>query len=145
MNRKCRMFSIATVVLIFMATSALAQQIKGKFTLPFEVNWGQSTLVPGNYSFKVDIEHGLVLIDHNQRTSFVLLGYIKQPLESERRSELVTLSFENRQFVKELYVASTNTSFFFYIPLKSHVSTTVIAEASMDGASTRLPVTIMGK
>jgi len=56
-NRSLRLVKFAVLALLtacFGANLAHAQTLQGKFNLPFEVQWGQTVLPPGNYSFTLN-------------------------------------------------------------------------------------------
>ena len=56
-NRSLRLVKFAVLALVtacFGASLANAQEVRGKFNLPFEVHWGQAVLPPGNYSFTLN-------------------------------------------------------------------------------------------
>jgi len=61
MNRSLRLVKFAVLALVtacFGASLANAQEVQGTFNLPFEVNWGQAVLPPGNYSITPDSAPG---------------------------------------------------------------------------------------
>ena len=56
-NQSLRLVKLAVLALLiacFGASLANAQEIQGKFNLPFETHWGQAVLTPGNYSFSLN-------------------------------------------------------------------------------------------
>ena len=60
-NRSLRLVKFAVLALLtacFGASLANAQEVQGKFNLPFEVHWGQAVLSPGNYSFRLNFSGG---------------------------------------------------------------------------------------
>lgn len=58
--KSTRSFNLAKVVLLavlaagFSASLASAQELRAKFTLPFEARWGKAILPPGEYSINLD-------------------------------------------------------------------------------------------
>jgi hypothetical protein len=49
-----RLLGLALLSACFVAGYANAQVVRGQFTLPFEARWGQATLPPGDYTFKLE-------------------------------------------------------------------------------------------
>lgn len=48
-----RFSGLALLAACLMAGYANAQELQGKFTMPFQAHWGQATLPAGDYSFTV--------------------------------------------------------------------------------------------
>ena len=56
-NRSSKLVKFVVLALLTTcigASLASAQTAAGKFSLPFEVRWGQAVIAPGNYSFTVN-------------------------------------------------------------------------------------------
>ena len=49
-----KILSLGVLMAGINATLANAQEIKGKFTMPFEAHWGGITLPPGDYTIALD-------------------------------------------------------------------------------------------
>lgn len=49
-----RILLLAVLAAGLSASLANAQELGGKFTLPFEARWGRATLPPGDYSFNLN-------------------------------------------------------------------------------------------
>ena len=61
MNRTTRFTTIGAILLAVLGAAISAgplraEDLTGKFTLPIEVRWGQATLPPGDYSFRINPE-----------------------------------------------------------------------------------------
>src|SRR5208282_5625289 len=56
-NKSLRLVKLAVLALVtacFGASLANAQEVQGKFNLPFETHWGNAVLSPGDYSFRLN-------------------------------------------------------------------------------------------
>jgi len=49
-----RFLGLVLLTVCFHAGHASAQVFQGEFTLPFQAHWGQATLAPGDYSFRLN-------------------------------------------------------------------------------------------
>ena len=49
-----KILSLGVMVAGLSATLATAQEVRGKFTMPFEAHWGGITLPPGEYTIALD-------------------------------------------------------------------------------------------
>jgi hypothetical protein len=48
------MFLFAVLCLVVSTGALRAEDLEGKFTLPMEIRWGQATLPPGDYTFRIN-------------------------------------------------------------------------------------------
>jgi len=85
--KSVRMLLLAVLAVGLSASLANAQEIEGKFTLPFEASWGKTVLPAGDYSFRVNPSlgsscivtvsqgrHGVALIVANSATRSEMAG-----------------------------------------------------------------------
>jgi hypothetical protein len=69
---------------------ASAQDYKGKFTLPFEVQWGSATLPAGEYSFRIDTASApYVAKIHGADSGVIVLARTVSNASAPERSELI--------------------------------------------------------
>jgi len=59
---KAALFAAALLAICFSASTASAQDFKGKFTLPFSVRWGKAVLSPGDYQLTIDNSPGVKML-----------------------------------------------------------------------------------
>jgi len=79
-NQSLRLVKLAVLALpiaCFGASLANAQEIQGKFNLPFEIHWGQAVLTPGNYSFRLNSsasggDHTVLVREEDQTATMVM-------------------------------------------------------------------------
>ena len=146
MNAKFRIFVFAVLAVLFSSTSLFAQHVKGKFTLPYQVTWGQAVLERGDYTFHLEGNNtGIVSIHHNDRTLYVKLGYMDEVKVAGRQNEVVLVVCKDKPCVHELYVADLDTAFRFDIPDRFQVSHQVITKVSKPEVFANVPVAILEK
>lgn len=81
-NRLLAAFLASSSTTLFPAT-ARAQQIAGKFTLPFAVHWGQVALPPGDYQFTAPSSSDpLILTVRGKTTAFMTMARSRTPTKA---------------------------------------------------------------
>ena len=65
--------SLALVLLLSCAGPANAQNLTGKFSLPFAAHWGTVTLPAGDYSFRMERPNGLVYVESSRANIGLIL------------------------------------------------------------------------
>ncbi|MGA3327561.1 MAG: hypothetical protein ABSF45_24115 [Terriglobia bacterium] len=85
-----RLLVLGVLVAGFNARPASAQVLKGKFTLPSAIRWGQATLAAGNYSFALDKDYsgGVVTVLRGTQAVALIQSSIVNDIKSGR-SEMV--------------------------------------------------------
>jgi hypothetical protein len=101
---------------VFVA-SANAQQ--AKFTLPFEVHWGNAVLPAGEYTMNSPMTLAwpkVLNISGAETSAYVLAGVEKLAPESEGQSYLRIANVGGKHFVREYTSALAGKTFLFDIP-----------------------------
>jgi len=119
-----RRFTLSSLVLALLASClgagmARAQEMKGKFTLPFDARWGQATLPAGEYSFTVDQSQAsarVVLSGYRTAAIIHAQGYNPKSADS---SALVLVSDRGMNTVRELKLAELGVVLYF-TPSRPH-------------------------
>lgn len=119
-----RSFTLSSLVLALLASClsagmARAQEMQGKFTLPFDARWGQATLPAGDYSFTVDQSQAaakVVLAGEKARAIIRAQGYDPKEMDS---SALVLAKNHGVNTVRELKLAELGVVLYF-TPSRPH-------------------------
>lgn len=120
-NLSVSLVKVAVMVLVagcFGATLASAQEVTGKFNLPFETHWGKAVLAPGDYSFRVNFMGGppdytVLTREDDQRQTIVMASTRTQATFS--KSGLMVERHGNRGTVSSLRLAEA--SLVIYYPM----------------------------
>jgi hypothetical protein len=82
---------------------ASAQDYSGKFTLPFEVQWGSATLPAGEYSFRIDTAAApYVAKIYGKDSGVLILAKTFSNASAPERSELIIGRSEGKRTVHAL-------------------------------------------
>jgi len=82
---------------------ASAQTAQGKFTLPFQAQWGMATLPPGDYSFKLDeAQSAGELVLWRGKKPVALIHSQSYSLESAGQSALTVVRSDSGNVVRDL-------------------------------------------
>jgi len=121
-NRSLRLVKFAVLALLtacFGANLAQAQTLQGKFNLPFEVQWGQAVLPPGNYSFTVSTGTAFpghtVFVRGENNTASIITSPIHVDSHSGKNELIVERHGESRA-VRELRLADAGLVFSYPAP-----------------------------
>ena len=126
-NRSLRLVRFAVLAMLtacFGANLAHAQTLQGKFTLPFEVQWGQAVLPPGNYSFTlnsgVDPDSTTtcpyaVLVRGEDHTASIIVSRIGD-YSFSGKNELIIERYGDRGAVRALRLAHAGLVFSYPAP-----------------------------
>ncbi len=121
-NRSSRLVKFAVLALLtacFGANLAHAQTLQGKFNLPFEVQWGQAVLPPGNYSFTVSTGTATpkysVFVSGEDHTTNIITSAIFDDSHSGKSELTVEESGETRA-VRTLRLADAGLVFSYPAP-----------------------------
>lgn len=138
------MFAVLAVAL-FSAMTASAENVRGKFTLPYATYWGGTLLSQGDYNFNIDTTgERPMLLTSAGHSIYVKFGYIEQ-VTSSARSQIVIANDTNRAMVHILYLASTGTAFHFNVPQRYEVTTKILTSNAGSPRIDRIPITAYGK
>jgi hypothetical protein len=95
-NQSLRMVKVAVFALVtvcFGASLANAQEVQGKFTLPFEAHWGNAVLAPGSYSFRLNISNAgpdyTVVVREEDQTATIVMAASRGPSSSGKSGLIV--------------------------------------------------------
>lgn len=99
---------LAVVTACFGAGLANAQEIQGKFNLPFELHWGQAVLAPGDYSFRLNFsgdspDYTVVTREQDQKETIVMAS--TRGHSSSGKSGLIVERHGDRGTVRTLRLA----------------------------------------
>jgi hypothetical protein len=89
----------------------------GKFTLPFEVRWGQAILPAGDYTYTLNSAtfSGVVTVRGNSKAVMILVGSVEQRKISDQ-SHLTVLRTAVGGRVRSLYLGHLGLEFNYPIP-----------------------------
>ena len=120
-NRSFRLvgsMGLAVVCACLWAGVANAQDtLKGKFTLPFDAQWGTATLPAGDYEFTIrSAASPTVVVNQGTRyVAFVLTEGTNKD-QSNKASELYVTRSGGRAAIRMLHSAELGTDFFYNRP-----------------------------
>jgi len=135
-----RSFTFSSLILALLASClsagmARAQEMRGKFTLPFDARWGQATLPAGNYAFTIDhSQSAAAIVVSGTKTNAMILaqGY---KLKEMGASTLLLTKERGVNTVRELRLAELGVVLYF---VPGHPHQTAAEEKEM---AQILPVT----
>ena len=89
----------------------------GKFTLPFEVRWGQAILPAGDYTYTLNSTTlaGILTVRGNSKAAMILVGSVEQRKISDQ-SHLTVLHTGVGGRVQSLYLGHLGLEFNYPIP-----------------------------
>lgn len=119
-----RSFTLSSLVLALLASClsagmARAQEMQGKFTLPFDARWGQATLPAGDYSFTVDQSQGTVRVVLSGYRTGAIIRAQGHDLKTMESSSLVLANDHGINAVRELKLAELGVVLYF-TPSRPH-------------------------
>jgi len=128
----------------FFAGAASAQEpaCEGKFTLPFEAQWGGATLAAGDYAFTLDstaMGSRVVTVVRDQQKVAIVMAQGRSKSDSTKASALIVTRIGGRARIDALHLAEVGD--FFYIAPKAEGLQT----ASVPQLIQRIPVFTSGK
>jgi len=138
---KCAVLALLTACMG--ASLANAQTAAGKFSLPFEVRWGQAVLAPGNYSFTVNSSGSppinTVLV-RGENGSPSLIVPMAHDYTFAGRNELIVERQGDRGTIRTLRLADVGLVLFYPAP---KAETQILAQAPV--LTQRLPILMAKK
>jgi hypothetical protein len=97
---------LAAFVACLSAGLASAQEFKGSFTLPFDAQWGGTTLPAGDYSFRINTARApYVAHVRGEQGSIMVLAQSISDRPSPGHSELVIANSRGKSAVRALCLA----------------------------------------
>jgi len=117
--------ALALLASCIAAGPANAGQITGKFTLPFEAQWGGVTLAAGNYSFTLDNASamGMLHLVQGQKNIAMITNQGYNPKASER-SALVVVQDCGTTSISELRLVGPDVVLYYQPPKAKRGSST---------------------
>jgi len=120
-NRSFRLvgsMGLAVVCACLWAGVANAQDVlRGKFTLPFDAQWGTATLPAGDYEFTIrSVASPIVVVNQGTRHMAFVLTQGANKDESNKASELYVTRSGGRAAIRMLHSAELGTDFFYNRP-----------------------------
>jgi hypothetical protein len=105
-------------VVLMAASAGNAQEVGGKFTLPFAAIWGSTVMPPGDYTFTVLSAYGSTpCLDVKGKTVwFYIMAARKQGGTDAGRSRLTVQTIGKTHFIGELILKEGNLTFEFSPP-----------------------------
>jgi hypothetical protein len=110
-NRSLRLVKFAGLALLtacFGASLANAQEVQGKFNLPFETHWGNAVLSPGDYSFRLNFsgdspDYTVLTREQDQKETIIMAS--TRSHSSSGKSGLIVERHGDRGTVRTLRLA----------------------------------------
>ena len=136
---------LALLAACLCATVASAQTgsstFKGNFTLPFEAQWGEVVLPPGEYTFTLNpfVAPFTATVRGENRTAMII-AQAPSDREFRGRSELIAIRSGGRLRIRALNVADPGVVLYYGLP---KAEKPVIAQAPQ--LLQRIPVVAAGK
>lgn len=121
-SRRFRFLTLLSLGLIAVALSAgiaSAQNVyEGSFTLPFQAQWGQMVLPPGEYSFTLDkaVVDGLVKIRNQERYVGMIFASGISNQKTTAKSQLIAVGGEGLYQIRALRLSALGVQFEYKIP-----------------------------
>ncbi len=134
------------LLVVFPSSILQGEEIKGRFTLPFEAEWSGVTLPAGEYRFSVNStgQAPIMLTTPDGETVYRLVAYTES-LQTEAKSQLVVInSAVQKATVHILYLADVKAAFHFNIPQRYEVSSRIIVSSSAPSGIVHIPVLSSG-
>ena len=146
-NRSSRMVRNLVLTLagafIFAGTlSAQEPACEGRFTLPFDAQWGDVTLPTGDYAFRLEstaLGSHIVTVVQGQRRVAMVMAQAKSQGDSARASALIVTRSGGHARIDALHLVELS-DFFFSAPKAKGLQT-----ASAPQLIQRIPVSTKGK
>jgi len=148
MKAKLHAVSVAGVLLALMVTlvcgsSAQAQDgAKGKFVLPFEVQWQGKTLPAGEYHFMLQSSrvNGRILLlrdAQNQHNIMLIEGQAEEDFKG--RNALTVVNRNGKRYVSSLACEAIGATLVYSVPTRRKA-----AERQLDASVQIIPVQLVG-
>jgi len=104
--------SLALVLLLSCVGTANAQNLTGKFTLPFVAHWGTVTLAPGDYRFRIERPNGLIYVENGRANIGMLVAASIDQCSAAGNSMLVAQTASVKS-IRELRLGSSGVVLYF--------------------------------
>ena len=96
---------------------------QGKFTLPFEVYWGGSTLPAGDYTFELASQssHHMLYI-HGQKSNFIIQALSADAGVVASSAQLDLVDIRDVHTIKTFEAPELGVTFSYYTPKEKHMA-----------------------
>lgn len=129
--------ALGFLVLCCSAGLAMAQALnpigpvyQGKFTLLFEVQWGNALLPPGEYSFTLDSKSlPAVVVVRGERKSAVIVAAGVSPLDSSTDTALIIANQGGRHLVRAMRLPTIGLVVSYKLPKAGREEITQASQA----------------
>ena len=132
--------SVAVVTLALCVSPSLgkAQEFHGKFTLPFEAQWGAAVLPPGDYTFSItSISPHTVFLRGEGKNAIIRPFPMPEEKVSSDQSKLTLVDNGGRYVVRSLEAAELGETFEYPVA-KAKIKTKQVAQ--QQGFMRQIPV-----
>ena len=141
-----RWFLLAGLIVVFSTSILKAEELKGKFTLPFDTYWSGVLLPAGEYHFVIDpISGGVQLRTPAGKGAGYRVIAFTEALKTPAKSQLVITRREKRAMVQILYLADLKTAYHFKVPERYEVSSRILMSSSGPAGIEHITVDTSGK
>jgi hypothetical protein len=109
--------AVAAAIAVGLSVGSASAQtlVKGTFTLPYEVHWGNALLPPGHYSIAIDDARRPALVSNTltgQGCAFVMTRAIGDVMKGQPTALLIT-KMDNERFVRSFNWREGNQRFIY--------------------------------
>ena len=124
--KRTRNFNLVKVMLFAVLAAAFStglanaqNVIRGKFTLPFEARWGADVLLPGDYTFELNVtkQPYIVTVRQGDRSVALAMANTVEQGATSGHSALVTVRAGGKYQISALHLAEAGLDL-DYTPLK---------------------------
>ena len=141
--KRSRIWSLVTLLglaVLLVPGFASAQELTGKFTLPFEAHWGQAVLPEGEYTFMINSGGPRwIRVQHEGQTHTFMPAYWSSTKDKDRSAMIVARRGESG-IVRSLYLKEIGLTLHYAAP-----STGPKLMANGPVLIERVPMTVSGK
>ena len=110
--------ALSAFALAGLAPAAVAQNYRGTFTLPFEAQWGNAHLQPGEYTVRTDtiVATPVMYLTGNGVAQSILSGPVRTGEISDKGSHLELTEINGTYVVSKLVAGGVGKEFSFATP-----------------------------
>lgn len=124
MTRTRRLLQVVGLVMLatftFSATAKAQTYGRGSFVLPYTVQWQNTTLAPGEYTFKVQnggMAKIIVSIQDARHSNSRMLTVPGMTTQFSGKSSLVIVTVNGKRFVRSLRMQPLGESYEYLVPM----------------------------
>ncbi len=139
-NRIWVLVTLLGLVALLAPGFACAQELRGKFTLPFEARWGQTLLPAGEYTFMVNSEGPRWMRVQREGQTFTFMPAYWSTTKDKDASALIVARRGDSAAIRSLYLKEIGLTLHYAAPKPG---TEMMAKGPV--LIERVPLTISGK